>query len=94
MTFPTSGLSEGATHTFNRPLTGAIQETHFPSGLSRAPNFTGLPNSADRKISGVSPTVIMVLVAGTSCGCTLIEARVKVTPNIITDLEKWSVLQK
>jgi hypothetical protein len=36
----------------------------------------------------------MALVAGTSCGCTLIEARVKATPKIITDLEKGRVLQK
>jgi hypothetical protein len=84
-------LSEGATHTFIKPLTGAIQETHFPSGLSRAPRLTGLPNSADRKISGVFPTVIMGLVAGTSCELALMEAREQITPIIITDLDKGSV---
>jgi hypothetical protein len=47
-----AGLSNGAIKTFITPSCGAIQPSHFPSGLRVPPLRTGLPNRASRVIRG------------------------------------------
>src|ERR1700730_1551929 len=46
----------GASQILSTPSSGAIQDSHFPSGLTRPATRLGLPNSLLRSISGGAET--------------------------------------
>src|SRR3984893_15717821 len=46
----------GASQILSTPSSGAIQDSHFPSGLTRPATRLGLPNSLLRSISGGADT--------------------------------------
>src|SRR5687768_2645728 len=50
------GSLRGPTHTFSTPSLGAMNDTYLPSGETRAWAFSGLPNSAERGITGTPAT--------------------------------------
>src|SRR5690348_7394213 len=50
------GSLRGPTHTFITPSLGAMNDRYLPSGDRRACAFSGLPNNADRGITGTLAT--------------------------------------
>src|SRR5690349_8743587 len=50
------GSLRGPTQTFSTPSLGAMNDTYLPSGETRAWVFSGLPNKADRGITGTPAT--------------------------------------
>src|SRR5689334_12587511 len=50
------GSLRGPTHTLSTPSLGATNDTYLPSGERRACAFSGLPNSAERGITGTPAT--------------------------------------
>src|SRR5688572_15272220 len=50
------GSLRGPTHTFRTPSFGAMNDTYLPSGEIRACVFSGLPNNAERGITGTPAT--------------------------------------
>src|SRR5688572_17334959 len=50
------GSLRGPTHTFSTPSLGAMNETYLPSGDTRAWALSGLPNKAERGITGTPAT--------------------------------------
>src|SRR5688572_399054 len=50
------GSLRGPTHTFRTPSLGAMNDTYLPSGDTRPCAFSGLPNKAERGITGTPAT--------------------------------------
>src|ERR1700694_2405228 len=51
----------GASQILSTPSSGAIQDSHFPSGLTRPATRLGLPNSLLRSISGADASAAVAI---------------------------------
>ena len=56
-----SSLPRSASHTLSTPSRGAMNEMYLPSGDTRACVFSGLPNNAERGMTGVPATASAAL---------------------------------